>query len=290
MIRYNPKIWFAQIFQVAKSDTLRILWKEMILLAGISYGLCYVVETYLNDQLSVLKDMVALYSIIGFVLSLLLVFRTNTAYDRWWEGRKKWGELVNSSRNLALKIQSFEASAASRSLFRRMIPNYAMAMKEHLRSGVKLDLLELEEAEADEIASLGHKPNYLAGKMFAQLQEDKQEGKIGEMQFLSANNTLTTFTDILGACERIRNTPMPFSYNLFLKKFIFIYVITLPFAFFHNFGYYTILISIFIFYVLVSIEILAEEIEDPFGEDDNDLPTDDLSRKIRDNVREILKP
>ena len=95
--------------------------------------------------------------------------------------------------------------------------------------------------------------------------------------------------DIAGACERIKNTPIPYSYNLFLKKVIFIYVITMPIAFVPQFGYWAILITLFVFYVLVSMEVLAEEIEDPFGIDDNDLPTQELCEKIKSNVWEILR-
>ena len=105
MIKYNPKHWISQIFHIAKSDTLKILWKELLILAVITAVITYIETNYFKNILF-LKEMIAVYSLIGFVLSLLLVFRTNTAYDRWWEGRKKWGELVNNSRNLAIKISA----------------------------------------------------------------------------------------------------------------------------------------------------------------------------------------
>ena len=134
-----------------------------------------------------------------------------------------------------------------------------------------------------------HKPNFIAYSIYKKLHAIKNEKRISEEEFLSIDNNLKTFSDIIGACERIRNTPIPYSYSLFLKKFIFLYVITLPLGFVSSFGYYTPAISIFIFYVLVSMEVLAEEIEDPFGKDANDLPTGDLSKKIRANVQEILR-
>lgn len=94
--------------------------------------------------------------------------------------------------------------------------------------------------------------------------------------------------DSLGGCERIKNTPIPYSYSMFFKKFIFLYVITLPLAFVVQFGYYSIIISVFFFYVLVSIEVLAEEIEDPFGTDDNGLPVDDICRRIEKTLHQII--
>ena len=229
------------------------------------------------------------YSLIGFVLSLLLVFRTNTAYDRWWEGRKKWGELVNNSRNLAIKISALTDDPEIRAYFKRMISNYVFAMKEHLREGVKIEELDLTEEEKKELSQFEHKPNYIAQKMYAKLHTMKQSGKLTEENYIVIDVNLKTFSDIIGACERIKNTPIPYSYSMFLKKFIFIYVTTLPLAFVNTFGYYSSLVSIFVFYVLVSMEILAEEIEDPFGKDDNDLPTDDLCQKIKANVSEVLR-
>ena len=100
---------------------------------------------------------------------------------------------------------------------------------------------------------------------------------------------MNALLDSLGACERILNTPIPFSYSLFLKKFVFIYVTTMPLAFVTTFGYYSALIATFVFYVLVSMEVLAEEIEDPFGTDANDLPTDQLCVMIRKNVEQVLE-
>lgn len=288
MIKYNPKLWFKHIFNFHKSDTLYILWKELLIIGIFTTGLTYAHINYLGET-NVFKDMIGVYSLVGFVLSLLLVFRTNTAYDRWWEGRKKWGELVNNSRNLGIKISSMTENQEVRSFFSRMIPNYAFAMKEHLREEVIINELELTEQEKSEIEKVDHKPSYIAHAMYKKLNDLKITQDLSQEEFLSIDTNLKSFSDIIGACERIKNTPIPYSYSLFLKKFIFIYVVTLPLGFVSSFGYYTALIAVFIFYVLVSIEILAEEIEDPFGKDANDLATDDLAEKIKSNIKEILK-
>ena len=100
MINYNPKSWLHLIFALHKSDTLRILWKEMIYICFFTLFITFVVLHY-YPKTTVLSELKTVFSLIGFVISLLLVFRTNTAYDRWWEGRRKWGELINDSRNLA---------------------------------------------------------------------------------------------------------------------------------------------------------------------------------------------
>ena len=288
MIKYNPKIWFKHIISFNHSDTINKLWKELIALGVFTLGIAYIEIKYIGNT-EKLSELMQVYSLIGFVLSLLLVFRTNTAYDRWWEGRKKWGELVNNSRNLAIKISALTDDPEIRAYFKRMISNYVFAMKEHLREGVKLEELDLTDEEKKELSQFDHKPNYIAQKMYAKLHAMKQSSKLTEENYIVIDVNLKTFSDIIGACERIKNTPIPYSYSMFLKKFIFIYVTTLPLAFVNTFGYYSSLVSIFVFYVLVSMEILAEEIEDPFGKDDNDLPTDDLCQKIKANVSEVLR-
>jgi putative membrane protein len=288
MVKYNPKNWFLHILSFHKSDTLRILWPEMLLLAILTFGICYLESYLIEGDGMYLKDLTRVYALIGFALSLLLVFRTNTGYDRWWEGRKKWGELVNNSRNIAIKISTTTKNQHTKDLFKRMIPNFGFALKEHLRLGVKVEELDLTEAERTEIESWDHKPSFITQRMYKTLNDLKSSGEITEIEFLSIDTNLQNFSDIAGACERIKNTPIPYSYTLFLKKVIFIYVLTMPIAFVPMFSYWAILITLFVFYVLVSMEVLAEEIEDPFGLDANDLPTDEICTKVRGNVQEIL--
>lgn len=287
MIQYNPKNWFKLIFALHKSDTLRMLWKEILYIGAFSALLSYVLIEF-GGALKNLQSLITVYSLVGFVISLLLVFRTNTAYDRWWEGRKKWGSLVNDTRNLSIKLGAMVQDPETIAFFRKAIPNFVFATKEHLRHGVNFEELEGTEAEIRELQRKKHVPNAIVQSMYVRLQERKQAGEITMEEFLAIDHNLNALLDSLGACERIKNTPIPFSYSLFLKKFIFIYVTTIPLGFIPLFGYYSTIIAMFLFYILVSMEILAEEIEDPFGRDDSDLPTDELCEKIRANVREIL--
>ena len=105
MITYNPKNWITLIFSFSKSDTIRMLWRQIVYVGLLSMIITFA-EINLFPEADFLKHLIAVYSLLGFVISLLLVFRTNTAYERWWEGRKLWGNIVNDSRNLALKINS----------------------------------------------------------------------------------------------------------------------------------------------------------------------------------------
>ncbi|MCE2742649.1 MAG: hypothetical protein LW701_03645 [Fluviicola sp.] len=287
MINYNPKSWLHLIFALHKSDTLRMLWKEMIYICFFTLFITFVVLHYYPEK-TVLGELKTVFSLIGFVISLLLVFRTNTAYDRWWEGRRKWGEMINDSRNLSSKLSSLLVAIDDKEFFKRMIPNFAYSSKEHLRRGVKFEELDLNQEEQIYLVSQKHIPLAITQMMYARLIELKNTGKITENDFLIIDRNLNNFMDCVGACERIKNTPIPFSYSLFIKKFIFIYVTTLPLAFVTIFGYASAFIATYVFYVLVSMEVLAEEIEDPFGVDDNDLPMDAICDKIKESAQQML--
>jgi putative membrane protein len=124
--------------------------------------------------------------------------------------------------------------------------------------------------------------------IFKKTDELYKSGKISGHQLLYLNTELQSFTDVCGACERIKNTPIPYSYSAFIKKFIFFYVMTLPFSYTFILSYYVIPVVVFIFYVLASLELIAEEIEDPFGSDANDLPTEKIAANIKKHVDEIF--
>lgn len=287
MINYNPKSWVGMIFHLTKSDTLQILWKELIFIFLFTLGVAYV-ETTFFPKAAVLEKLFSVYQILGFVISLLLVFRTNTAYDRWWEGRRKWGELVNDSRNLAVKIAALELDDATNAFFARHIANFPKVAKEHLRNGTDFSILNLTPQERQFLDQVDHIPSGIVELLYLKINELRKSGQLSEEDVLRLDRNLNGFLDCVGACERIKNTPIPYSYSMFFKKFIFVYVTTLPLAFVVNFGYFSSLIATFIFYVFVSIEILAEEIEDPFGMDDNDLPTDQMAERIEGIVTTIL--
>jgi putative membrane protein len=287
MVNYNPKNWLTLIFALHKSDTLRMLWKELTYMGIFTLFIAFLEINFFPEAVY-LEKLISVYSLVGFVISLLLVFRTNTAYDRWWEGRRQWGSLDNDTRNLAVKLNSFLDVYDDKVYFNRLIGNFVLAMKEHLRKGVQLDELNLTSQERELLASSKHIPSTIVSWMYSKLESLKRSNQLSPENYLVLDKNLNGFLDACGACERIKNTPIPFSYSLFLKKFIFIYVVTLPLAFVGSFGYFASLIATFVFYVLVSMEVLAEEIEDPFGNDDNDLPTDTLTEKIQDVVGNIL--
>lgn len=289
---YNPKEWFGILFQFHKSDTLRKLMILIIIIAAYSTFIAYLEINYFKThEASPLKNISILHTILGMALSLLLVFRTNTAYDRWWEGRKLWGGLVNNSRNLAIKLHAIleKEDDYNRNFFRKAIPMYAFVLKDHLQSeATRYTLDETEHPELVNLDTEKHAPNQVAKALTSRVIQLHNQGKITGEQLYFINNELSSFTDICGACERIKNTPIPYSYSAFIKKFIFIYIMTLPVAYSFSLGYLVVPIVSVVFYVLGSLELIAEEIEDPFGKDSNDLPMEKIAGNIERHVTEIL--
>ena len=287
MISYNTKDWFTFIFRFHKADTFRTLFPIMLAIGAYAAIIGYIeVEFWKLAEDSYVKNITIMHGMLGFVISLLLVFRTNTAYDRWWEGRRMWGNLVNNSRNLAIKLSVILEDEKDRKYFRIMIPSYASILHKHLNdsdTGKQLfDDLDLE------IDHHKHKPNQVAKMMFQKINDLYETKKISGDQLIVLNGEIQSFTDICGACERIKNTPIPYSYSAFIKKFIFFYVMTLPFGYSFSLGYYVAPVVVFIFYVLASLELIAEEIENPFGTDENDLPTKKMAENIKKHVEELI--
>lgn len=291
MVQYNPKAWFDLIFHSYSRFVVKTMMPVLLFMGIFTSVVCVVILEVFGFNNTHFQNTTALHSLLGVVLGLFLVFRTNSAYDRWWEGRKLWGSMVNSTRNYALKLNAYldKGDAENRTWFAQMIPNFVVASKEHLRKGVQITELDIPDEDfLNKLNDVKHKPNIIAGMLYSKVNTLYEKKKLSGDQFRVLDKEMKEFIDVIGACERIKNTPIPYSYSMFIKKFIFIYVITLPFGFVTTFEYITIPTVLLVTFVLLSVELIAEEIEDPFGRDINDLPTDDLAGKIKDNVREIL--
>ncbi len=291
MVYYNPKVWFSLIFHAYSRGVMRTLTPAIIFMTIYSAVLSYVLLDVLRFHESDFHTTISMHSLLGIVLGLFLVFRTNSSYDRWWEGRKLWGSMVNNTRNLSHKLNAFldVNDVDNRVWFAQMIPNFVFSVKEHLRKGALLS--EFEEVDSKFIENLKnfqHIPNRLSSMMYLRINNLYKTNVITGDQLFLVDKELKEFSEIVGACERIRNTPIPYNYSMYIKQFIFIYLITLPLAFVTTSGYITVPIVMLVTFVLLSVELIAEEIEDPFGRDINDLPTDELAEKIKVNVKEIL--
>jgi len=289
MIRYNPKDWMNMVFNQYSGDIFKKLMPSLVLFTTYSVVVVVLVKHVLELSL---PNTLAVHSILGIVLGLFLVFRTDSSYARWWEGRQLWGQIVNDSRNLAIKLATIiPLSEGERSYFAKAIGNFSFCLKEHLRA--KADYRPLEEAREGylkELTRAENKPVFIMKDLYTTIRKYVADGRFSGDDLIVLDKELKSLTDMVGACERIKNTPIPYSYSMYMKKFIVLFLVTFPFALVPSFGYYTPVIEALLVYILMGVELIAEEIEDPFGRDVNDLPTDDLAAKIRINVVEILQP
>ncbi|MCU0404284.1 MAG: bestrophin family protein [Chitinophagaceae bacterium] len=292
MVTYNPKDWLTPLLYFHKADTFRKLLPLLLILGLYTAGVNWLEIKYLKlSDSSYVKNTTLMHNLLGFAISMLLVFRTNTAYDRWWEGRKLWGSLVNNSRNLAVKLEVILPADAQRhkSYFGRLIALFSKELSHHLhKEKTRLSLDTEPHPEIPDFDRNRHVPSQIVILIQRRIQELYKGSIITGDQLINLNGEIQSLLDICGACERIKNTPIPYSYSTFIKKFVAIYVLTLPFGFVFSLGYIAVPVVMFIFYVLASLELIAEEIEDPFGDDVNDLPTEKLAANISANVYEIL--
>jgi putative membrane protein len=293
MITYDSRQWIAAL-ALHRADTVRLLLPFLVLVWLFTWLVGYVETTYLPQaHQDLVRNLPSMHALLGFAISMLLVFRTNTAYDRWWEARRQWGQLVNVSRNVAIKVDAIFPTDDTqvRVEFARLIGAFAMALNAHLRSEkTRLALDALLHPDLEDMEQGTHVPARIAALMHRRVHRAYREGAMTGEQLMGLAIDLSAFMDICGACERIKNTPIPYSYSSFLKKFIVIYSLTLPFGFVFTLGYIAAPVIVFIFYILASLELIAEQIEEPFGTDSNDLPLDRLSEIISANAKELLAP
>ncbi len=291
MILYKTNAnWFGDIAHLSRSWTMRRVLNWSIWAGVYTAALVWLMREV--TFMSAVAVDATVYTLLGVVFSLLLVFRTNTAYDRWWEGRQQWGALVNNTRNFAVYVHAALApdDETSRRFFGKQLSNFCLALVDHLRGGVDLDkLIYLNESERERFAAANHVPNLIARRLYQRLADLHRNGEISNADLINLGPLHKSFLDILGACERIKKTPIPFSYAVYLKIFITIYVVLLPFALEGAFGWLTVPLAMLVAFALVGIELMGQEIEDPFGLDCNDLPTGDIAHTIKLNVFEILE-
>jgi putative membrane protein len=221
------------------------------------------------------------------VLGLLLVFRTNTAYERWNDGRKLWGQLVNDSRNFCFKVRSFTtAPELERIRMGQLVISFAYALKHHLRGTLPSEPLPGLGRSSHEIKNL---PVHVCGNIFDMLKAWKQAGYIDTLVLIQLDFHVRAFMDVCGGCERIKNSPIAVSYRAFMRQGIVMNLLIAPMALAMEFPLEWCLPIILLgTYFLIGLELIAEDIEEPFGKDGDDLPLDTICATIRTTITDIL--
>ncbi len=266
-----------------KGTLLRKLLRPLIYITAPTALLCFLYES----GVIAFGSNLTLPSLMGAALGVLLVFRNNTAYERWWEARKVLGALVNVSRSFSMQAQELLPSPEARKQMLALIIAFGYALKEHLREGVRFAELQfLPENTIEALKATEHRPNAIAQQMVTLIQQERQNG-LTEYTAIKLIDETEKLVDILGKCERIRKTPMPSSHNYLLKFYVFFYTLTMPFTFIGTLHWWSILAVAIIYFVSMSLVIIAEEIEEPFGRDPNDLPVDSIVHNIHKNINEL---
>lgn len=225
-----------------------------------------------------------LHTFAGFILGLLLVFRTNTAYERWWEARKLWGQLVNESRNLTVKVtRLMRLPAAEAGDFCRSLVGFAQSLGRHLQSprqGGKL--------ASDSTGLELQQPAEFVGRLYDKVKLWSDENLLSGFDLLVLDTHLRALTDIQGGCDRICKAPIALSYRAFVRQCVLLYLITLPWCLIHSYGLWTVPATIIISYFMIGIEVIAETVEQPFGQSVDHIPLDEICSGIEESIRSIL--
>jgi putative membrane protein len=289
MIIYKSADWWEALRHLKSSAIIRRLLVR-VLWVGLYATVVTTADIYFaHTRITVDKDF---FSFLGIMLSLLLVFRTNTAYDRFYEGRRLWGQLTNSCRNLAglLGARLPATDYANRLYLARLLANFPLALDGHLRKGVKFHKLEeVEEGFIGQLRTVGHVPSRLAALLQEFYERLLREEVILPTHLITIQQHHAALLEVAGGCERIKATPIPFSYSFFIKGFISVFILIMPFNLLDTYQFLAIPVTMFGAYALLGVEMIGDEIEDPFGKDSNDLPLTQMATRIRVNVHEILR-
>ena len=277
------------------------IWLRTIIVTAIS-----VVVTLLYEEVPQLHYSLTAtpFTLVGLPLGIFLGFRNNTAYDRFWEGRKLWGALVNTSRNLTRQILTLlepqpdavrdDATLADLKTFEtrfvHLVIAYAHALRHHLRETSPFDALAhiLGEDETDLFRGQENVPYAMLQRMGDLLVEARRRKWIHPFHVPVLEASLTSLTDIQGACERIKATPIPYSYTVLIHRIVAVYCALLPFGLMESIKWATPFVVLAISYCFLGLDAIGDELEQPFGMDINDLPLKGISRTIERNLRERL--
>lgn len=231
----------------------------------------------------------------GAVLGVLLVFRTNAGYERWWEARKLWGGIVNQSRNLAISALSYgPVDLGWKDNFVRWTAAFAHVARTNLRGEpVPPEVVTLVgQSGADQIAAAGHRPGFVALKLGKLLREARDKSQLDSFAFLQLDKERATLIDHIGACERILKTPLAKVYSIKIRRFIALFLLTLPFALLlrTNSDWLIPIITMLVAYPLISLDQIGIELQNPFDRSNlSHLPLDDISKTIEVNLLGLLK-
>ncbi|HEY1997644.1 bestrophin family protein [Paraburkholderia sp.] len=233
------------------------------------------------------------FSLIGIALAVFLGFRNNASYDRWWEARKLWGHLLNIARSMtrqALTLPRESLEAAEIRAFVQILGTLPHALRHQLRkTDPREDLAaRLPAPLVERVMASRYRPSTLMLSLGEWVQRHARAGAIDSMAVLAFDRNLDALADVIGGCERIGSTPLPFAYSVMIHRTVYFFCAALPFGLVDSIGIFTPVFSTFVAYAFMAHEAIASQLEDPFGSDENDLALGMMSVSIEDATRDLL--
>jgi len=290
--------WLSIVLQVRTSVLTRI-WGRLLVTTLFALVVTEAFEFKAFEGIRKFSLSTTPFTLIGLALGIFLGFRNNTSYQRFWEGRILWGRLVNTSRSLTRQVLTLvsapegseEALAAYHRSFVHHVAAYVHSLRFHLRDQ-KEKYPELErlipEDDLDALANSSNPPIMLIQGLGQRTSEAWRSGWLDTFHLPTLESSLTGLTDIQGGCERIKSTPIPFSYTILIHRIVAVYCMALPFGLVTTSHQATPLVVLLVSYALYGLDAIGDEIENPFGLDDHDLPLTAMSTMIEVNVRDQL--
>ncbi len=273
--------WIPHLFLFYKERVFRKLLPIMLILAA--YEIVVAIFFAHGSRYSLGQ----FHLIFSFILTIIISFRVNASYARWWEGRILWGSITNNCRNLGLKFNTFVGLQQTPEFY-ILLKTLPFMTKAYLRkdNGEIIKLLEsinIKDNHSKNPIILIMQPMYII------INALRDQNKIRFEQFMALDTHMVNLIEMIGGCERIANTRVPPAFSFFVKQALLFYAIMFPFGWIETFGFLVLPMMIMIIYILLGLEILAEELEEPFGRDDNDLPLGQISRNIEMNIEQIAE-
>ena len=288
MIIRKKEHWFKMLL-VWQGSVLPKLLPQLLLLLAWSVAVVVFRDTIFHYNLHLNP---APFTLFGIALALFLGFRNNASYDRFWEGRKLWGSLMNTSRALArqaLILVDEPDEPIARTLFINQAIALAYTLKHQLRkSDGTADLARLlPPATAARIGAARFPAAAVIKEMGIWTQQARHQNRLDSVRQVAIDSNLNELASIVGGCERLSNTPLPYSYSVLIHRTVYIYCFLLPLGLLDSLGWMVPPIVVFIAYTYTALEAIADELEDPFGMAPNDLALDTMCRSIENALLEM---
>jgi putative membrane protein len=284
MIVRSKNNWWTMLF-VWRGSMMKQMLPQLLIVAVLSV-LAVWTEGYIFSRKVPLNATP--FTLVGVALALFLGFRNSSAYDRWWEGRKLWGALVNTMRSLTRQALTMTGDASDKREFLDMLVAFTYAMRDQLRGDTFARSAELlTPALAEEVDRARYKPFIILRAMGEWVAQRQREGGFGEITMTAIDHNLVELSNILGGCERIAATPVPFAYSVMIHRVVYFYCALLPFGLVDAISWMTPAVAMVMAYSFIALDSLAAELEMPFGRDENGLALDAISLNIELSIREM---